>query len=137
MRVRAEGYFSLSLIFLRVLLVRQVPLTWCGAYHNMTVLAPSDVCVCLFCMCVWCAMDPVVTTFAGGAYGTNGGYMDGQGSNAAFNNPGGMAFDSLQNLYVIDFSYGLVRKISPSGCTFDFLVFFDAACASSHQTAPS
>lgn len=54
----------------------------------------------------------VVTTFAG-ALGVSGS-ADGNGTNARFNHPTGIAFDASQNLHVVDRS-GKVRKITPTG----------------------
>ncbi len=55
--------------------------------------------------------DGVVTTFAG----STKGYRDGQGTNAQFNCPYGVASDDDDNLYVSDGYNRRVRKITPAG----------------------
>jgi hypothetical protein len=49
-----------------------------------------------------------IVTFAGGTTG----YLDGQGTNAYFDNVKGITIDSSDNLYVVD--YLRIRKIDPS-----------------------
>jgi sugar lactone lactonase YvrE len=58
-------------------------------------------------------LDGVVTTLAGlaGSFGT----ADGTGSAARFSSPNGVAADSAGNIYVADFDYGLIRKVSQQG----------------------
>ncbi|MNX11365.1 Serine/threonine-protein kinase PknD [compost metagenome] len=53
----------------------------------------------------------LVSTFAGGAYGS----ADGTGTNAAFNQPYGIDFDAEGNLYVVDMGNQRIRKITPAG----------------------
>ncbi len=55
----------------------------------------------------------VVTTLAGeaGSYGS----ADGTGSAARFNNPSGVAVDSVGNLYVADSANDTIRKVTPDG----------------------
>jgi len=60
----------------------------------------------------------VVTTLAGKA-GVSG-YADGQGSNAMFNNPVGIAVDSNNNIFVADFMNSAIRKITPDGTVSTF-----------------
>ena len=57
--------------------------------------------------------DGQVTTFAGAAdlYGR----VDGEGENARFSYPTGLAFDKSGNLFVADSAYRLIRKVSPQG----------------------
>jgi sugar lactone lactonase YvrE len=59
-------------------------------------------------------IDPtgVVTTFAG--VGNAGGTTDGQGANALFSTPSGIAFDVNGNLWVADQGNCLIREIDPS-----------------------
>jgi sugar lactone lactonase YvrE len=52
----------------------------------------------------------VVTTFAGN--GTNG-TLNGPGLSAEFENPAGLALDTIGNLYVADEQNSIIRKISP------------------------
>jgi gliding motility-associated-like protein len=59
-------------------------------------------------------IDPqgIVSTFAGkGSAGSN----NGKGTDAAFNNPEGIAVDAAGNIYVADSGNSLVRKIDPQG----------------------
>ncbi|MFY0594021.1 cadherin domain-containing protein [Roseivirga sp.] len=52
-----------------------------------------------------------VTTFAG----TRENFADGQGTDAAFNTPTGIAIDSEGNLYITDTNNVAIRKIDPDG----------------------
>ncbi|HEY8784187.1 MAG TPA: hypothetical protein VIM16_21340 [Mucilaginibacter sp.] len=56
--------------------------------------------------------DGIVTTFAGN---NNVGIKDGKGIAASFNNPNGLVFDSLGNLFVADTGNGSIRKVTPAG----------------------
>jgi len=60
-----------------------------------------------------CKITPtgVVSTIAG----SSAGYADGQGTNASFLNPRGIAVDSSDNLYVADVLNNRIRKITPTG----------------------
>jgi len=55
---------------------------------------------------------PTVTTLAGSFFA---GSTNGIGTAAKFDNPMGVAVDSLLNVYVADKNNNLIRKISPSG----------------------
>lgn len=52
---------------------------------------------------------PTVSTYAGNG---TGGYADGAGTSAEFNNPAGIARDSAGNLYVADANNSCIRKIT-------------------------
>jgi sugar lactone lactonase YvrE len=54
-----------------------------------------------------------VTTLAGSA--ASRGSLDGTGSAASFNSPGGIAVDSAGNLYVADTFSATVRRVTPAG----------------------
>src|ERR1035437_3489365 len=56
----------------------------------------------------------VVTTIAGTA-GSNGGSADGTNGAARFNEPVGIAVDVLGQLYVADYGFNTIRKITPTG----------------------
>jgi sugar lactone lactonase YvrE len=58
------------------------------------------------------APDGQVTTLAGAK---EPGYVDGQGSEARFNFPRGIAMDAEGNLYVADMANHCIRKITPDG----------------------
>lgn len=55
----------------------------------------------------------MVSTLAGSA-GVSG-YVDGNGSSARFWQPSVLTIDTAGNLYVADWRYGVVRKITPAG----------------------
>ncbi len=59
----------------------------------------------------------VVTTLAGLSRYLNGGYADGTGSAARFDEPGSVATDASGNVYVADTHNGLIRRITPAGAT--------------------
>lgn len=56
--------------------------------------------------------DGWVSTFAGSGLSTS---TDGQGTNASFSGPQGVAVDDLGNVYVADSGNNLIRKITPAG----------------------
>jgi sugar lactone lactonase YvrE len=58
----------------------------------------------------------VVTTLAGGSYGS----ADGTGSAAQFEHPRGVAVDGSGNVYVADTGYSAIRKITPAGVVTTF-----------------
>jgi sugar lactone lactonase YvrE len=66
----------------------------------------------------------VVTTIAGtgSIYAGNcdscpssGGYVDGSGTSAQFNQPQGIAVDNAGNVYVADYANNTIRKLTPAG----------------------
>jgi sugar lactone lactonase YvrE len=57
------------------------------------------------------APNGIVSTLAGG----NEGFADGQGAQASFNSPSGLALDSEGNIYVADTGNHRIRKITPQG----------------------
>jgi sugar lactone lactonase YvrE len=62
-----------------------------------------------------CDQPVYVSTFAGGAQGTQVGFTDGVGTNASMNWPTGMAFDGMGNMYVGDYQNHRIRMITPAG----------------------
>ncbi|HYG14273.1 MAG TPA: hypothetical protein VEC12_00865, partial [Bacteroidia bacterium] len=62
--------------------------------------------------------NQIITTFAGESSSTAsgiGGYLNGQGTNARFDNPMDIAIDASGNLYVADGFNDCIRKIDPAG----------------------
>ena len=57
------------------------------------------------------APDGAASTLAGGKEG----YADGQGAQAAFHTPSGIAIDDAGNLYVADTGNHAIRKVTPQG----------------------
>jgi sugar lactone lactonase YvrE len=68
--------------------------------------------------CIRTISGGVVSTFAGspGIWGS----ADGSGTNAQFNGPVGLAFDSSTNLFVADANNDTIRKITPTGMVTTF-----------------
>lgn len=64
----------------------------------------------------------VSTLAGGGSPGSpgSGGYADGAGRYALFNQPWGIAVDSAGNIYVADNANNCIRKITPDGTTTTF-----------------
>jgi len=61
--------------------------------------------------------DTVVSTLAGNSYS---GQTDGTGSNASFYYPIGLTVDSIGNLYVAEYGYGKIRKVTSAGVVTSF-----------------
>ena len=55
----------------------------------------------------------VVTTFAG-SIATGGGIRNGTGASAGFNDPGGISIDAEGNLFVLETSMHVIRRITPT-----------------------
>ncbi|MDD2698083.1 MAG: putative Ig domain-containing protein [Arcobacteraceae bacterium] len=62
----------------------------------------------------------VVTTVAGSASGTFGGFADGNETSARFKKPSGIAIDSNGNIFVADTTNNRIRKITPDGVVSTF-----------------
>ena len=60
------------------------------------------------------ATDGMVTTLAGNP-DLHPGYIDGQGSAAAFSYPMGIAVDASGNLFAADNGNHIIRKVTPEG----------------------
>lgn len=86
--------------------------------------------------CIRKISDGQVTTFAGSLTGEKGG-RNGQGNNALFNFPTGVAVDHAGNVYVADFSNSLIRKITPSGFVSTFAGNQNSGSADGIGTAAS
>jgi hypothetical protein len=59
----------------------------------------------------------VVSTLAGGVSGTNGAFSDGNGTNAGFSGPWGVAVDASGNVFVADRLNQRIRKVTAGGGT--------------------
>ena len=67
-----------------------------------------------------------MSTLAGGYGSTTFGYANGQGTQAKFNNPFGVAVDASGNVFVADSNNAAIRKISATGGapSFRFSLYF-------------
>ena len=65
---------------------------------------------------------------AGGVAGTNGAWIDGAGTAAAFNGLYGVALDASGNVLVADTLNNRVRRVTPSGGTRSLLSKVGVVC---------
>ena len=79
-----------------------------GRPEGVAVDAAGNVYVAEYCRIRKVTPSGVVTTLAGGDVG----FRDGLGTNALFDQPAGVAVDSLGNLYVADTNNNRIRKIT-------------------------
>ncbi len=79
--------------------------------HPCTVVNGSGTITNAYITSVQVVCGAVVTTFAGGKYGS----ANGIGTAASFSSPRGVAIDATGNLYVGDKGNQLIRKITPAG----------------------
>jgi hypothetical protein len=63
------------------------------------------------------AKDGTIAVLAGHI---GSGSIDGDGANASFNFPGGLAIDKAGNLYVADLGNSMIRKVTPTGLVTTF-----------------
>ncbi len=87
-------------------------------------------------MVVWNGERAVVSTLAGGVSGTNTDFSNGDGTNAGFAAPIGVAVDSSGNIYVADTENQRIRKVTASGGTWIISIFLRACCARHNVEAP-
>ncbi len=59
----------------------------------------------------------MVSTLAGGISGTTSAYVDGDGTNAGFKRPYGVAVDASGNVFVADYDNNRIRKVTAGGGT--------------------
>ncbi len=59
----------------------------------------------------------MVSTLAGGVNGTKAAYVDGNGTNAGFRYPTGVAVDASGNVFVADRDNHRIRKVTAGGGT--------------------
>jgi len=78
-------------------------------------------------------VDGMVSTLAGGSSGRK----DGTGSTAQFELPAALAVDGHGNIYVADFYYGYLRKITPEGVTTTIVPVFADGSGIAAFSAPS
>lgn len=96
-----KRFFLLSMILLAVLSPLACSKTYTLAPSSVPTVTPTPT-----------ATTPYVITFAGSV--TAPGSANGTGTAASFNHPSGVAVDSSGNVYVGDYTNGLIREISPS-----------------------
>ncbi len=71
----------------------------------------------------------VFSTLAGGVSGTNDAFADGNGTNAGFRSPRGVAVDASGNVFVGDYNNQRIRKVTAGGGTRIGPVTLRACCA--------
>ena len=76
----------------------------------------------------------LVTTLAGNGFD---GFQNGDGANAEFNSPSGVAVDAAGNVYVADAGNSLIRKITASGLVTTFAGSGKADYADGNSTSAS
>ncbi len=79
----------------------------------------------------------VVSTLAGGVSGTNGAYVDGNGTNAGFNWLQDVAVDASGNVFVADWYNQRIRKVTSGGGTWIGPVTLPACCGDIDVKAPA
>ena len=83
---------------------------------GVTVASPGG-CSATGATWTWVGADPAESLHVSRLAGPSGGgaWFDGPLATARFLNPSGVASDAAGNVYVLEWSWGLVRKVSPSG----------------------